>query len=477
MRVRTARKRISPLWAVAGLAAWIALIVHCWHHDVEAVKLAMILPSIFGLALLMALKLRSTVLTIFMGFTFISHAIAPAFFFLQKKNYRYSGDWGAVKDFGFGAGELLHIYRPVFLFTAAVLVFAGAGIRMTRGRGRRRTIIEAGPKKTRAQRAVYDVLIIVFLIAIAVPQSIVMYRLRVGLTGVVSPILPFRLTGILYYSRGFLYPLLLFVAYSLSKRKLPTTIAIMLYAWLAGLCASSRYVLLVSMGSVLLFAFLDRRRVRFVIAAAIAGFAFMTVTYSRTYIYVEQLPLDEYIINSIEYREEHPKINFWDLVGGIAMRLYGPQDVVLAYQYDVPSRSQAIANWFTDRPVLNLNTELYGMDLPEGSGFGVGIGLHAWMVLLSRRSTMLMIFLAAVISALLVLADIPVEAVRRVKIFKVHMAADPLAFFLVFVLYSAASLRWYYELIALSLVGTWILRMIFMPSPVRRPLALNGTHV
>src|ERR1051326_8557210 len=224
MRVRTARKRISPLWAVAGLAAWIALIVHCWHHDVEAVKLAMILPSIFGLALLMALKLRSTVLTIFMGFTFISHAIAPAFFFLQKKNYRYSGDWGAVKDFGFGAGkrtpaffflqkknyrysgdwgavkdfgfgagELLHIYRPVFLFTAAVLVFAGAGIRMTRGRGRRRTIIEAGPKKTRAQRAVYDVLIIVFLIAIAVPQSIVMYRLRVGLTGVVSPILPFRL--------------------------------------------------------------------------------------------------------------------------------------------------------------------------------------------------------------------------------------------------------------------------------------------
>jgi len=468
-------KRIPPFVILAAIACWIAMIVHCWHHDFEAAKLAMILPPIFGAGLLVAYKQRSMVLTMFMGFTFISHAIAPAFFFLQKRSYSYSGDFGAVKNFGFGAGELLRIYGTVFVFTAAVLLFTIVGIRMTRRRGPRRVFVSGDPKKTR-RRALYDVLIIVFLIVVAVPQSMMMYRWRVGVTGLVSPILPFRLTGILYYSRGFLYPVLLFVAYALSKRKLPTMVAILLYAWLAGLCSSSRYVLVISMVPVILFAFLDRQRIRFVVATAIAGFAFMTVTYSRTYIYSESLPLREYIVSSIESREEHPKIRFWDLVGGIALRLYGPQDIVLAYQYDVSSRVHAAVNWFTDRPVVDLNTEFYGMTFAEGSGFGVGIGLHAWMVVLSRRNYFLLILLAGVISTLLVLADIPVEAVRRVKVFKIFMAADPLAFFLVYVLYSAASLRWYYELIALALVGTWVVRMIFVPPPIRRPLALNDTR-
>jgi len=458
--------RRTMRWLAGGaVAAWVMFIAYCWRSNVEAAKLAIILPPIFGTAFVIALRARSVVLSLFMGFTFVSHAIAPPFFFLKRENYSYGGDFGAVKNFSFQAGELLRIYGTVCVFTLAVLLFTIAGVKMVRGEIPWSGLRLGRPKTQR--RGAYDFLIIGFLIAVAVPQSILMYKLRVGITGVVAPALPFRLTGILYYSRSFIYPVLLFIAYALSKRSRATAVVIVLYAWFAALCGSSRYVLVISAASVVLFAVVDGRRIRFLASAATVGFAFLTVTHSREYIYSDALPFREYLLKSVGESEERPPVG--DLIGAIALRLYGPQDIVLAYQYDVPDRVQAMARWFTDRPVVDLNYEFYGMILEPGSGFGVGIGLAAWMIVLARRSYIFLIALAGVIAIFLIVADIVVLAVRRTKAFNASMIADPLAFFLVYVLYSATSLRWYYELIVISTLATWMLRMLNPATHDRSP--------
>ena len=73
------------------------------------------------------------------------------------------------------------------------------------------------------------------------------------------------------------------------------------------------------------------------------------------------------------------------------------------------------------------------------------------------------------VAIFLIVADIVVLAVRRTKAFNASMIADPLAFFLVYVLYSATSLRWYYELIVISTLATWMLRMLNPATHDRSP--------
>jgi len=466
---------ISPWYVVIAIALWIVLIVYCWmQHDVQAAELAVILPTIFGTAFLVSLRVRSMVLGLFMALTFISHGIAPAFFFLQRDNYTYTGGFGAVKNFSFGVGELLEIYGTVFVFTFSLLAFAMAGIA---ARKRRRPVPKPPPPAVRSYRQLrYDVLLVLFVVLVGIPQSLIMYSSRVGITGLVSPVLPYRLTGLMYYSRAFFYPVLLFVGFMLSKQRALTASAVLLYAWFAGMCGSSRYLLLISAAAVPLFALIDRKRIRFVLAALFLIVSFRTVTYTRAYVYDGSPPFREYAWRALHGEHDYSSLTVGEVIGGIALRLYGPQDIVLSYQYDVPSRAQAVVRWFTGGNVVeDLNYDFYGMTFAAGSGFGVGIGLHGWMIVLARRSYILLVVLAAVIALLLVLGDAAVDGIRRLTVFNASALASPVAFFLVYVLY-ASSIRWYYQLLAACFLGVWALRFLFpLPAPfVRRPHLTHG---
>lgn len=454
----------ATVWLLlAGLVLWATFIVYC-KRDSEAMKLAIILPPIFGTVLFLALRSRSMVLSMFMGFTFISHAIAPPFFFLHKTAYSYGGDFGAVKSFNFETAELLKIYGLVFTFTFGVLAFTMIGIRaLGPPRGVIRNANQALAQIRR--RTIYDVLIVLFIAAIAIPQSLLMFRLRVGITGLVAPVLPFRLTGILYYSRLFFYPVALFAAYTVAKRRWPASVAILAYALIGGLCGSSRYIVLVTAAPVVVFALIDGQKFRFAIAAAAAVFSFMVVTNSRSFVYTEKGPFRDYAMLSIRGDETQQRSAVDDLIGGIALRLYGPQDVVLAYQYDVDSRAGAMVRWFTGRPVVaDLNYEFYGMTFAAGSGFGVGLGVCPWMIVVARRSYFILLLLSMVIAALLVSADRGAEAIKRSGTFLGAVVADPFAFFVVYVLYSS-SILWCYELILMAFIGAMVLQLF---APIRR---------
>ncbi len=423
---------------------WLALIAYCSFRDREATQLAICLPPLFAIPLYVAWRLGSVVLTLFTGFSFVSYGIAPSFFFINRRNYSYSGDFGAVRAFGFGFGEFLRMDARVAGFLFMLLGFASIGIALNRRAiAPRATQQSDGP----ARRALYDYAIVVFILAIAIPQSLLMYHLRVGITGIVPPQLPFRLTGLLYYSRLLIYPLALFVAYSRCSRSPVTDAVILGYGFVAALASTSRSTLLVSTAGVVVDSLLNRRRLRFIIAAAIVLASFLITSRSRDLVYSEHLPFGAYVNQALHDRNG-PAMGPGEVVGAIALRLWGPQDVVLASQYDIANRLVAVCSWFLDRPVIHLDAELYGVSF-EGTGFGVGIGLIPWMIILSRRSYAILLLLAAIIAVMIVFADRAVRSLLSARGKTISALADPLAFVFVFVLYSASSMRWCYELLAI----------------------------
>jgi hypothetical protein len=465
----------ASLWlmVLGGVIGWIVLMIYCWGEDRQAFWLSLILPPVFGTFLILAARTRSVVLTLFFGLTFVSHAIAPPFFFINRDLYHYTGGFGAVKDFQFGVGEFLRMYVPVLVFVLALLLFGMLFLRVARRTGRRSTPVLAPRDRGSMRRARYDFAIALFLILVAIPQTVIMYGLKQGITGLVSEPLPYRLTGLLYYSRMFLYPMLLFMAYAASRRYLATGMLILLYASIAGMAASSRYVLLASAAPMLVLTILDRRRMRLLVALALMFGAFVLVTRTRDYVYRPLRPsFTGLVTRSIQGTDGAAGFSIPDTIGGLANRLWGPQDVVLAYQYDIPSRGRAIWRYFTSQPVVDdLTFEFYGLTFAYGSGMGVGLGIIPWMVVLSRRSIIVLILLAAIVALMLVVADRLVLAIRTTRGSLGPMAADPLAFLFVYTLYPS-TINWYFDLLVLVIGMLIVLRMFAGGVRIRRPKAV-----
>jgi hypothetical protein len=466
----------ANLWLLfaGGVVGWIVLMVYCAREDRQAFQLSVILPPIFGALLVMAARTRSVVLTLFFGLTFVSHAIAPPFFFIKREYYHYTGGFGAVKNFQFGVGEFLRMYVPVFVFVVALLLFSILFLKIARKMAKTSTPVVPARDRGSFRRARYDFAIALFIILIAIPQTVLMYGMRQGITGIVSEPLPYRLTGLLYYSRMFLYPLLLFIAYASSRRYLATGMLILFYATVAGMSASSRYVLLATAAPMLVLTIMDRRRLRLLVSLGIVLVSFVLVTRTRDFVYLPegQPAFTTLVVNSITGGERTTRFSIPDTIGGLANRLWGPQDVVLAYQYDIQGRLGAIWRYFTSQPVVpDLAYEFYGMTFAYGSGMGVGIGIIPWMIVLSRRSVILLILLAAVVALMLILADRLVLAIRTTRGSLGPMAADPIAFLFVYTLYPS-TINWYFDLVVLVIGMLIVLRMINADVRIRRPKAV-----
>lgn len=468
----TVRLRVRRL-TFYGIGLWIVLLGYFLYRDADAFLLSLVLTPILAALLWFSAHIRHTVLSIFMGLAFVSHAIAPPFFFIRREFYTYGGDFGAVKDFAFGVAEFLHIYLYVIIFLAAVVLFAaflpkgGEWSTQTGTRYRVRELLS-----TSGFRHASMALGIVLLLAL--PLNLVMYRLRIGMTGIEPRVLPYRMTGVLTYARMFLVPFAIFALYAAARRRgLLITTAVLGYAALAGFASLSRFIVLAGIAPVVVFALVDRSVWRFVAAAIAGSLLFVLVSASRDYAFTREMPLTSLIATSAQ-NYAYSELSPFELVGGVANRLWGPQDVVLAFQYHVPSRSQAVLRYFTSRVVVeDLTFEFYGMKFTDQtSGYGVGLGFIPWMILLADRDIVVLGLLALLTACLLNSSEWMVRQVAGRQNALRAVAAQALAFAFVYCIYISA-VHWWYELAALittSLAVRWVLR-----SRVARTASLHAS--
>jgi hypothetical protein len=290
---------------------------------------------------------------------------------------------------------------------------------------------------------------------------------NIGTMGLLNDPLPYRLTGIMYYTRLFFGPLLILVLFAKSSRSWMLVAVILGYAVSAGLSSASRSVLLMSMFSVGYFAILDGQKARLAIISVIGVLGFLLTSGSRDYTFSSDVFVFGDAFEVALSFLVSGQISVFDTIGGIANRFYGAQDMILAYQFVREDTWLAMVNYFmsggrADAIVPDLGRDLFDLDL-EGTGFGVGIGTMAYLLILSHTNILVMPFavlaLGFLISAGNQLLNHALAKAVAAKLVSHSVASGPLRImlggFMGFSLYSS-SLNNFYTLVQLILTMLFI---------------------
>lgn len=464
-------KAILGLIALWGLYLFYLILV-----DVSAFWVSIVLTPPFGLAAYLAFRSKNLILQLFALFSFVAHAIGAPYFWIVRANYSYSGS-GAVKDFDFSLAQLFAIYVWVVCLTMLIVIFTRLfdGIRF-----RHRFVLshrlaqrcrESQANKTvaatHAMRAKYGNLSILLLIVlIAVPLNIYMALNQIGTLGILSKPLPFRLLGIMYYSRLILIPLALTWLYFRSSRGWWIFFLIASYSIFAGLSSASRTVPLLTLMPLIIDVIIGKQKVKGVILGLVAGVTILFVSSSRDYTYSAQgFSYSDMISDTFYFLLSSNDITPASIVGGIANRLFGAQDMILAYQYAPPTPYFSFIRYFltggrADAVVPDLGYDFYGIVYDEDSGFGVGIGTLAYLLTLGRASLPLVPLGAIVIALLLSFGNRCLTWVSSYD--RYNLAASVRLFVAVLLAFSiySSSLNYYY--LYLELVILFGLTMQFL---------------
>jgi hypothetical protein len=267
--------------------------------------------------------------------------------------------------------------------------------------------------------AIFSFLIII-LIAMLIPLNLWAYSQGIGLTGVEPPKLPYRLSGLLFYFTKYITPLVLGWLYLKSNRGWFLLLLYLTYAWIFGLCSVSKGAVMIVMLPVMALAWIDKRRVKFLLASLGTIIGVSAVVYARAYIYVVNngrsgadtaINLFNLVLNMFG----DPDSEIWNFdfllqyIGSILSRIEGFENLVMAQSYDPNAVCGA---WgfilrMIWRGLTDFDTDLHAMQwqgnfLPEGFYNGGALLSNAvilgnadlwWIVISSMVSAITLIIL------------------------------------------------------------------------------------
>ena len=469
--------RQSMRLSVSKHAARLFLAGLIWHGylaltDTGAFWISLVFVPVFGVITLSAIRSRNIVLQAFAVFMFIAQAIGAPFLWMNRS--RYGSGFSSVGSFEFDLGEFFLIYVWVAaLFGALVWSSQKLDTYIWPRRGVVSRFLQqiqsTAPARTSPRNVrVFDALLVGFVLLFMVPLNVYMSTNNIGTLGLLNDPLPYRLTGIMTYTRLYFGPLLILVLFAKSNRSWMLVAVILGYAVFAGLSSASRSVLLISMFSAGYFAILGRQKARVAIVTFVGVLGFLLTSGSREYTYSSDVFM---LSDAFEVAFEFllsGKISIFDTIGGIANRFYGAQDMILAYQFVREDTWLAMVNYFmsggrADAIVPDLGRDFYDVNL-EGTGFGVGIGTMAYLLILSHSNILVtpfaVLILGFLISAGNQLLNYALAKTVAAKLVSHSLASRPLRImlggFMGFSLYSS-SINNYYLLVRILVFLTIML--------------------
>jgi hypothetical protein len=466
--------RLTVSKHAAGLfLAWLIWLGYLSLTDTGALWISLVFVPVFGVITWSAIRSRNIVLQAFAVFMFIAQAIGAPFLWLGRSNYGGAG-YGSVGSFKFDLGEFFLIYVWVGVLYGALVWCTrkwDTYIWPARGTVSRflQQIQSTAPARTSCRTArVFDLLLVGFTVLFMVPLNVYMSTNNIGTLGLLNDPLPYRLTGIMYYTRLYFGPLLILVLFAKSSRSWMLLAVILGYAVFAGLSSASRSVLLISMFSAGYFAIRGRQNARVAIVSVVGVLGLTLTSGSRDYTYSSStFVLSDAFEVALSFLLSG-QISIFDIIGGIANRFYGAQDMILAYQFVREAPWLAMVKYFmsggrADAIVPDLGRDFYDMNL-EGTGFGVGIGTMAYLLILSHSNILVMPFavlaLGFLISAGNQVLNYALAKAVVAKLVSHSIASGPLRImlggFMGFSLYSS-SINYYYLLVRILVFVTIML--------------------
>jgi len=317
--------------------------------------------------------------------------LSVQFFSLGQNFYSYSG-WNAVKDFNFDILEYLIILLPLYLslgilsFFTEIFYFITKSIKF-RKYIRLRKFKTVNTVMTPTVKYICSSILIVLT---TLPVYFWMSKNGIGITGLVGPSLPFKLSGILYYATRYAVPILILLICFYYNNHIDSRVFIVFvlsliaYAVIIASLQSSRFTLALIVLPLLFLLYRQSKLASFIgLIGLCTGIVLVTLMRSvrlqrgqDNMVVLSQKSLFESfssLVNYYTYAVENFDFKISNLLLQILGRLESPQSIVLASQFDPVSIGGPFA-WLlklVQYASVNFDADLYhnawiGTTLPIG---------------------------------------------------------------------------------------------------------------
>lgn len=350
-----------------------------------------------------AIRLKNFPILIMEAIWLLSIGIGSITFFLNRSEAQSVG-FRAIGNFKFSYGDFFSVYSFFLLFQLLVFII----LKLMQSQSNRFSIIDFVKEEmnniteSKSHSSIFPLFVSIVTFSII---SISMYYNHIGMTGLQQTRLPFHLTGILFYSRKFLFTAILIYLFLRTENKRLGAILLILYAFLVSVTGSSKSLNIMILAPVAFLCFIHgyKKTMWLVLASLVIVYSF--VSDARTLIYNTDasLPVVELISNSFSIFSDNFNIRdfVFSFVDGFCERLYGMQTAVLTSQYTKLDFDDFL-NFYTlsatgSDLVPDFSRTLFGIVLPDDMAFGVGVGYTGTFTMLTNNN-----YIIAILQALIV---------------------------------------------------------------------------
>lgn len=378
-------------------------------------------------AMWLSLKTRYLSIQIFCSVALVTQLLSVPSFYMASDRYYFNNH----RTFNF---EVLDVFPSmmmlgIFLFTTALFVkvshqFAGNPTPWD--------VTEQFKISSKVPVRKFSLIpIILFLVIISLSVKLWMFDMKIGIVGVEPPLLPFRLSGILFYTFNYFVPLTIAYIYIKTQRKsLALALLIGVYATIMGLASSSKGVVLLCTSAVTAFAWLDRKYIIFMASALITGLGVSIAAASRVIVHISdgqttgamaELGVFGTLFETIWLMD-------WDQVISVFLeitnRVEGFQGLFLASQFNAEVVGGAwnlliksMNHKWIDLDHDIMHQEYLGYTIPLGF-YNIAASVNAWMLMASNKNVFMILPFALYAGITLMLLEKLVRYVGRK--YKVH---------------------------------------------------------
>ncbi len=404
----------------SGNVKLIALLLYVIVGFVIAFTDPYVLPVYFtllplhALFLYFSLKTKNLPCILYCLFLFISHGLGSIPFYLNRK-YAVRTGFGAIGDFDFSYDSLFSAYSYSFVFIVVLLLFA-ASFKKEYHSNFLLTFIRQ-QYNTITLHSTLSILPIVICSVLFSWFSLQMYYMNIGMIGLKQTELPFHLTGILFYTRRLLFPVVLIWLYVKTRAKVPATIVLILYALFIGITSTSKSACLLVLIPITLVCYLTGKKSLVLICSFFIVFSYIAIEDVRQIIYEfdANISIRESLQMTSLALDDDALFSFF---GEFTNRFYGLQSNVLPIQiYEL--KLEGLVNYYTGTPISQVlpdfTYKIFGMNLPEDKAYGFGFGYTGSMTLLSCHNYFYSILQAVIISVLFIIQNDNIQRIVKKK--------------------------------------------------------------
>ena len=385
------------MWGELGIAVSILIGFVIALIDSFVLPVYLTFMSLHALFLYISMKTKNILVVIYSIFQFVSYGIGSTFLYLYRSQAERTG-FAAIGSFDFSYAQLFSAYSYMFVFFTAFLLFSflfkkqyHSNSLVTFIRQQYNTI------RLRPTLSLFPIIICVLFFCWI---SIQMYNLHIGMIGLQQTELPFHMTGILFYSRRYLFPIILIWLFVKTKSKTLATVVLIIYSVFMGITATSKSACILVLAPLAFINYLIGKRGMAYVCAFFAAVGYMVISEMRQIVFDfdADIAVWDLLNTSFVIHDDNVVLSF---LYRFTNRFFGLRSSILPDQYHGLDFNDLV-DFYLGKGLSIIMPDycldLFGFSLPGDKAYGVSLGFNGTMALLSCHNYLYSIFQAFIVA-------------------------------------------------------------------------------